>query len=491
VSKGKLTRQELGWLLTQEAQGAAERLRKGVTALTQEPPGVDVIARGVDVTGVDETLSALDDAMRMLSSLHSSPSSVRGRRGRIDLASLLWEVVPEARVSIEPGSGTEVFGDESELRRMLHVVLGHGSGSGSAVSIRREGDEVVIAVVLGPDSSATADTERAWLSRMAVRYGGRYELEGGTEILALPAGGTEAREDVAKLRKELDEARKQGEAYARELAAVWASSDESVTSSSFPPPYASDRLSERYGSMTRFAGGVASTLRSILSPITRDMADLKAASSPRRSSPDLSVIARVDFEERLESMRRKLVVVQEFVAELATIGEGGLEEPIRSVDLIELVRQQARLLEPRAARASVSIQIEPSVEPPAPIHAYVAPRAVGLLVRELLFHAVSASMRGRTAAAAAPKDSTVTIAVEGPSPGAEVAARLVVDDTGTLLPASARRALLALEVEPGTFGRPSGVSLFVAAEIARSLGVSFEVGDSPGGGVRVTVSFSR
>jgi hypothetical protein len=484
VSKGKLTRQELGWLLTQEAQGAAERLRKGVSALTKpEPPGIDITglpARGVDVTGVDETLSALDDAMRMLSSLHSNPVSVRGRRGRIDLASLLWEVVPEARVSIEPGSGTEVFGDESELRRMLHVVLGHGSGSGSAVSIRREGDEVVVAVVLGPDSSATADTERAWLSRMAVRYGGRYELEGGTEILALPADGVEAREDVALLRKELDEARKQGEAYARELAAVWASSDEAVSSSSYPPPYTGS--AERYGSMTRFAGGIASTLRSILSPIGRDMVELKASSSPRRSSPDLSVVSRADFEERLESMRRKLVIAQEFVAELATIGEGGADEPMRSIDLVDVARAQARLLDARAARAGVACRVETSAGAPAHVYAHVAPRAAGLLVRELLSHALSASAKG----------STVTLLVEGvEGVGAEAAARIVVDDTGTSLPAAARRALLALEVEPGTFGRPNGVALFVAAEIARSQAVSFELGDSPTGGVRVTVRFPR
>src|SRR6516165_2016940 len=233
MSKGKLTRQERGWLLTQEAQGAAERLRKGVTALTQAPPPP---GEG-DSSGVDATLSALDDAMKMLSNLHNRPVSVRGRRGRIDLASLLWEVAPEARVSIEPGSGTEVFGDEAELRRMLHVMLGHGSGSGSVITIRRSKDEVIVGVVLGPESPATADTERAWLSRMAVRYGGRYELEGSTEVLALPAEGIDAREDVAKLRKELDEARRQGEAYARELAAVWAAGDEqSVAQSSYPPP---------------------------------------------------------------------------------------------------------------------------------------------------------------------------------------------------------------------------------------------------------------
>src|SRR5580700_11733359 len=139
MSRGQLTRQELGWLLTQEAQGAAERLRMGVQVLKSNVPPAPQVGEGQPA--VDATLDALDDAMRMLSSIHKTPSG-RGRRGRIDLASLLWEVAPEARVSIEPGGGTEVFGDESELRRMLHVVLGHGSGSGSSVTIKREADEV-------------------------------------------------------------------------------------------------------------------------------------------------------------------------------------------------------------------------------------------------------------------------------------------------------------------------------------------------------------
>src|SRR5580692_12969738 len=129
--------------------------------------------------GVDATLDALDDAMRMLANIHKTPSSARGRRGRIDLASLLWEVAPEARVSIEPGGGTEISGDEGELRRMMSLLVGHGSGSGSAVTVKREGDYVRVGVVLGPDRSATDDKERAWLSRMAIRYGGRHDLEGG------------------------------------------------------------------------------------------------------------------------------------------------------------------------------------------------------------------------------------------------------------------------------------------------------------------------
>jgi signal transduction histidine kinase len=482
VSKGKLTRQELGWLLTQEAQGAAERLRKGVSALTQAPPPPDA-----DASGVDATLSALDDAMKMLSSLHNRPSSVRGRRGRIDLASLLWEVAPEARVSIEPGSGTEIFGDESELRRMLHVMLGHGSGSGSAVTIKREADEVVVGVVLGPDSSVTAETERAWLSRMAIRYGGRYELAGSQEVLALPAEGVEAREDVEKLRKELDEARKQGQAYARELAAVWAAGDEPVAQSSYPPP--STPAADRHGAIARFSGGVAATLRGLLSPVGRDLAELRAlAGNPRKSSPDLESAARTDIDDRLEQIRRKLLAVQDFVAELAAVGESDPHELVREVDLVDVVRAEVRLLEARAERSGIEVVVRVLPEDGARAAARVSPRSVAVMVRSLVAHALSAT----------PRSSAVVIGVGAPVPDGPDArgARIVVDDAGTILPAAARRALLALEVEPGTFGRPSSVGLFVAAEIASAQGALFEIGDAPvesgrGGGVRVTVTFPR
>lgn len=492
VSKGRLTRQELGWLLTQEAQGAAERLRKGVTALTQAPP-----PPGVDASGVDATLSALDDTMKMLESLHARPVSVRGRRGRIDLASLLWEVAPEARVSIEPGSGTEVLGDEAELRRILHVMLGHGSSAGSAITIRREADEVVVGVVLGPDSSASAETERAWLARMAIRYGGRYELEGSMEVLALPADGVEARDDLAKLRKELDEARKQGEAYARELAAVWASGDEPMVPSTYPPP--ANPASDRVGTIVRLAGGVAASLRAMLSPVAREIAELRPAAGPRKSSPDLEVAAR-DLDERLESIRRKLLSVQEFVSELAAVGESDALEPPREVDLVEVVRGEARALEARAQRAGVEVRIRTVPdEPNARVVSRVAPRLIGILAHELVSYAIAATPRG----------SGVVLTVvaggrAGGPTGEAIGARIIIDDAGTILPASARRPLLALEVEPGTFGRPSSVALFVAAEVAAAQGALLELGDALpekeprelgggardlGGGVRVVVTF--
>src|SRR5580700_11625944 len=77
VSKGRLTRQELGWLLTQEAQGAAERLRRGVQVLKTKPPPPPApppeeegsAPPSQPALGVEASLAALDDVMQMLSSL--------------------------------------------------------------------------------------------------------------------------------------------------------------------------------------------------------------------------------------------------------------------------------------------------------------------------------------------------------------------------------------------------------------------------------------
>ena len=148
---------------------------------------------------------------------------------------------------------------------MLQVLIGHGTGEGSSVTVRRDGDDVRISTSLGPDSSPTAGTERAWLSRMALRYGGRHELEGGNETLVLPAEGSADRTEREALRKELDEARKQGEVYARELAAVFDRGEEVATVSSVPPapgPPAADR----FATITKVCAGVASELRAIARP---------------------------------------------------------------------------------------------------------------------------------------------------------------------------------------------------------------------------------
>lgn len=467
MSKGRLTRQELGWLLTQEASGAAERLRVGVQVLkTNAPPPLEEAESNL---GLDDTLNALDDAMKMLSSLHQKPSGVRGRRGRIDVAALIWEVAPDARVSIEPGSGTEVFGEEGELRRMLHVFVGHGTGAGSAITIKREGDEVRVSVVLGPDSSANAETERAWLSRMAVRYGGRYDLEAGAEVLSLPADGVSERNEREALRKELDEARKQGEAYARELAQVYTHEGVSTASpSTIPPPMQKLPTDERFLLLSKFAGGIAAELRSILSPAARAIPAARHPGNPPTALPE-------NVEERWDTVRRALSRAQDFVGALAHLGELDPDEGSAEVDLVEATRHAVQALAGRAERMGVSLQVR---EEGVAI-GRTAPRAVAVLLRELISQAIAASPRG----------AEVVVTVEPPR--LEMGPRVTVDDAGAPIPASARRAFVGLGIEPGTHGRPTSVPLYVANEIATWRGSAFELSDAPAGGLRAIVTFTR
>lgn len=459
MSRGRLTRQELGWLLTQEAKGAAQRLRVGVQGLktgpvvaVKSPPGASTTVTEVEAPSIDATLDALDDAMRVLSSLHG-PATGRGRRGRIDIAALLFETAPDAHIAIEPGSGTEVFGEESELRRMLQILLGHETGAGAAVTVRREGDEVRISAVLGPDSTATSETERALLNRMALRYGGRYELESGNETLVLPADGAEERSEAAQLRKELDEARKQGEAYARDLAQMIANED---LSNGGPASVRATPGIERMKQLVRFARGVSGDLRAILAPASRQAAG--------REGTD---------EERWEAVRRALSRTQELVGALGSVGELDPAEPNASVEIVEAAREAARALGGRAARGEVTVRVEAD----APLHVRAAPHATATLLRELVGHAISASGRG----------SEVVVRIEARGAGGVVH----IDDAGPRVPAAMARSLVELDIEPGTFGRPSAVPLYVASEIAVWQNVGLEIADAPSAGLRVTVSFHR
>ncbi len=459
MSKGRLTRQELGWLLTQEAAGAAERLRTGVQILKSNPPPEEAGS----AAGLDATLDALDDTMKMLSSLHNRPVRVTGRRGRVDLAALLWEVAPEARAAIEVGtssaSGTEVFGDEAELRRMLQLLVEHGSGAGSQVTIKRDGDMVRVAVVLGPDATATAEAERAWLSRMAVRYGGRLDLEGGMEIFSLPADAE--RVERQNLEKELDEARKQGEAYARELAQAFTTTEEGVSPSTFPPPLAGTDVGDRVAVLVRVAGGVAAELRSLLTPAIKELASL-AKEAP-------------EGEARFDAIRREVGQVQDLAHALQTVGEIDVQELPGPVSLGEIVTKQAQLLGGRASRAGVTVTVNDETQGKA--HARSSMRTLSALVEAVLDQAIQSSPRGSTVAV------RVTDEERGPA--------VQVDDAGPPLPKAARKQFVGLETEPGTYGRPTSLPLYIAAALASWQGATFEIDDTETGGLRVRVTFSR
>jgi hypothetical protein len=118
---------------------------------------------------VAPSLDALDDAIEMLTTLNQGKGG-RGRHGRIDLAALICDIAPNARIAIAPGSGTEVFGDETELRRLLNVLVAQTSAAETEIRISRQGDWIKIGIDLGPDVATTGELERRWLSRMATRH---------------------------------------------------------------------------------------------------------------------------------------------------------------------------------------------------------------------------------------------------------------------------------------------------------------------------------
>ena len=99
----RLTKNELTWLLAQEARTAAQKLRRGVGMYYGDDlPAPTIMEEGSG--GVESTLNRLDEAVSMLASLHGHPIP-RGRRGKIDLAALVWEVAPEARVQLDARLG--------------------------------------------------------------------------------------------------------------------------------------------------------------------------------------------------------------------------------------------------------------------------------------------------------------------------------------------------------------------------------------------------
>jgi signal transduction histidine kinase len=410
---------------------------------------------------VEPELEALDDAMETLASLHTGSTS-RGRRGRIDLAALLWEVAPNARVSIEPGSGTEVFGDETELRRMFQVLVGSTSPASDTsqmgtpeLAIRREGSEIRVSVTLGPDSSANAETERAWLSRMAVRYGGRFELEGGTESILLPAEGATDQREMEALRRELEAAQRQGEAYARELAAAFPYEPT-------PPPRFTSRPADAANAVlagvAALAANASRQLRALHGALTREVGTKG---------------------QRGESATggNALLQLEDVAVDLERLGQCPSYESAEHVNLADTVRGALAELNARASRQKVALRSQ------IPPHADVMTRpiAAAVLVRILLGEAIAAT----------PAGSEVRVQVEPTEEGQ----RLVIEDGGAPISADSFALLMSNPSESGKSERAVTAALPCAQLLAQHIHVDLQVAPrSPqggGAGVQLALHFTR
>ena len=432
MSHDRLTRHELTWLLAQEARGAAKTLRDEVVrvrpAATEPAP-----------EPVETTLDALDDAIEMLSELNTGSRGKKARRGRIDLAALVYEIAPNARIAIEPGAGTEVFGDEADLRRMLNLLVTQ-AGSQAVVHIRRHRDWVKISVDLGPDVAAIGELERRWLSRMATRHGGSFELEGGTQSILLQADGASDQREVHELRKELEQAQQLGEAYARELATVLGAGD--VRSE---PPPSSASAADAASRFEVLRGAFAAFERVCRGTSEAARADA-AQAAKLEGGADLA-----------QSLSRRAQAFSELAADLAAYSEVNPEQPSSTLDLVELCRAAEQTLEGRAARRGVNIELV------LPQQARVsAPKGhLELLLKELLAHAIAATPRGGSVRLAAYTTEVGTV--------------VAVEDGGPPIPETARLGMLRHALDPTSLGRPAGVALLAAHVVAGALGSELEL----------------
>jgi signal transduction histidine kinase len=460
VSQERLTRHEISWLLAQEARGAARALREGVTQLRQGPAAEPrIITSPGEGPAVETTLDALDDAISMLSDLNTGArGATKARRGRIDLAALLMDLSPNTRLAIEPGAGTEVFGDEQDLRRMLNMLVtqaGSTQGGAAEVKIRRQAEWVKISVELGPDAGAQ-ELERRWLSRMATRHGGWVELEGGTQSIFLPADGASDQREVVELRKELEQAQQLGESYARELASVLAAGDIRTEP---PPPMAHRGGAQRFETLQGAALGLQRTLKGLVEGLRAD------ASLATKELGESSALA--------QNLQKRAAVVGEVSFDLALASDCPFDEAKSDVSVSDLVKTAVSDAEPRAARHGVTI----TVKGPAGLRLTTRPKLLLGLLRALLHHAISAT----------PREGEVTLSAYSVETGVLISAQ----DGGPSVTEAHRANVMHNRVDPSAFGRPSGVALLIAEAAAESLGATLELRDGPDGQAEVWTLLGR
>lgn len=434
-------------------------MREGVSQLRQGP-GTEpkILSMPSEGPAVETTLDALDDAISMLSDLNTATRGAKARRGRIDLAALLMDLAPSTRMAIEPGAGTEVFGDEQDLKRMLNLLVtqaGSAQGGAAEVTIRRQAEWVKISVELGPDAGVQ-ELERRWLSRMATRHGGWIELEGGTQSIFLPADGASDQREVVELRKELEQAQQLGEAYARELATVLAAGDIRTEP---PPPMIPRGGSQRFEALQGAALGLSRPLKGLVDGL--------------RSDASLAASELGESSALVQNLQRRAAAAAELANDVALLSDCPLDEPRSEVDVGGLVRAVAAEAEARAARQGVSV----ALKGPAELRLSSRPKILQALLRALLQQAISAT----------PRDGRVTLCAYAVETGVLLSAQ----DGGPSVTEAHRGDVLRNRSDPSAFGRPSGIALLIAEAAAESLGARLELRDGDGGENEVWTLLSR
>jgi signal transduction histidine kinase len=277
------------------------------------------------------------------------------------------------------------------------------------------------------------------------------------QTLVLPADVDRQRQELENLKRELAAAQQQGEEYARELAAMFASTSGKPTAVS---PSIEPVSSEGLVSLVAGTRVLSSQLRGIFSAITRDLL-------PLRDRKD-------EVGEVIASAMRHVTASSEVMADLTRIGSCPIGELPRHADIADALREVVRDDIGRAARHDVRVNVV------APANAYeVVPiGALSVLIHALVGYAVNAS----------PPGSEVAVTLAENEEGQWV---LTFDDAGHAVPVAARRGVLSRDYETVATGRTTGITLVAAMSIAAHIRMPLEIDDAPSGGARTRLTIPK
>ena len=225
------------------------------------------------------------------------------------------------------------------------------------------------------------------------------------------------------------------------------------------------RLGSAFGAQRAFVADAAHELRSPLTALKLQIGLLQRSGdeAARRAALD-ALAAGVDRAVRL---------VEQLLT-LARSEPGAIAPPFERIDLGELVRQAVADTVPYALSRGSTLELD--AEEGLAIDGDRA--ALASLVRNLADNAVRYAPDGATA--------QLHLSREG------AAARLDVDDAGPGIPAADRERVFDRFVRRGDAGdapQGSGLGLAIVKSVAERHGASVALGDSPLGGLRVTVRF--
>jgi signal transduction histidine kinase len=212
---------------------------------------------------------------------------------------------------------------------------------------------------------------------------------------------------------------------------------------------------EQLAAVGQIAAGVAHELRNPLTAI-KMLVQTGLEGQPPAGLPgeDLAVI-----EQSIRRMEQYIQIFLDFARPPRA--------ERRKVDLLEVVRRAAALVEGRARRQKVALTLR---LPDQPLTAYLDPEQIQQVLVNLLINALDAQSRGGAI------DVEVTIV--------DQLATLRVRDRGPGLPAELRDRLF----EPFVTSKPDGVGLGLSGSkhLVEAHGGTIRIDDAPGGGAVVT-----